>query len=113
MKKSNLKAGMVLITRNRESFLVLPYSGTSSSLYAFNTKNNSQINLDIWNEHLLNKYENKDMDVVEIQAIKQFRELLSGEITEVATLWKRPTDAQLKQELEKLLNQVQNILDVL
>ena len=46
MKKNNLKAGMVLITRGGESFLVLPYSGTSSNLYAFNTKNSNQVNLD-------------------------------------------------------------------
>lgn len=113
MKKNNLNVGMVLITRSGESFLVLPYSGTSLSLYAYNTKNSSQVNLDIWDDNLLNKYEDVTMDVVEVQAIKYFRELVSGEITEVTSLWKRPSEAQLKLELENLLRQVQEILDVL
>lgn len=110
MKKNNLKAGMVLITRGGESFLVLPYSGTSSNLYAFNTKNSNQVNLDIWDDNLFNKFENTSMDVIEIQAIKSFRELVSGEITEAMSLWKRPSEAQLKLELEQLLKQVQAIL---
>ena len=110
MKKNNLKAGMVLITRGGESFLVLPYSGTSTNLYAYNTKNSSQVNLDIWDENLFNRFENPDMDVVEVQAIKYFRELVSGEVTEVTSLWKRPSEAQLKLELENLLKQVQSIL---
>ena len=110
MKKSNLKAGMVLVTRNEESFIVLPYSGLSGSLYAFNTKNSSQVNLDIWNENLLNKYDNESMDVLEVRAVKSFRDLVSGEITEVTSLWKRPSDAQLKAELEDLLVKIQEIL---
>ena len=76
MKKNNLKAGMILITRGGESFLVLPYSGTSSNLYAFNTKNSNQVNLDIWDDNLLNKFENTAMDVIEIQAIKSFTTVL-------------------------------------
>ena len=63
---------MVLVTRNNESFLILPYSGTSTNLYAYNTKNSSQVNLDIWDENLFNRFENPDMDVVEVQAIKYF-----------------------------------------
>ena len=110
MKKNNLKAGMVLITRGGESFLVLPYSGTSSNLYAIKKKNSNQVNLDIWDDNLFNKFENTSMDVIEIQAIKSFRELVSGEITEVMSLWKRPSEAQLKLELEQLLKQVQAIL---
>ena len=110
MKKSNLKAGMVLVTRNEETYIVLPYSGLTSSLYAFNTKNSSQVNLDVWDENLLNRYDNGAMDVVEIRAIKSFRDLVSGEITEVTSLWKRPSEAQLKLELEQLLKQVQAIL---
>lgn len=110
MKKSNLNTGMVLVTRNNESFLILPYSGTSTNLYAYNTKNSSQVNLDIWDENLFNRFENQDMDVIEVQAIKYFRELVSGEITEVTSLWKRPSEAQLKLELENLLKQVQAIL---
>ena len=113
MKKSSLNAGMVLVTRNNESFLVLPYSGTSTNLYAFNVKNNSQVNLDIWDDNLLNKYENSAMDVIEVQAIKYFRELVSGEITEVTSLWKRSSEAQLKLELENLLKQVQSVLGIL
>ena len=110
MKKSSLNTGMVLVTRNNESFLILPYSGTSTNLYAYNTKNSSQVNLDIWDENLFNRFENQDMDVIEVQAIKYFRELVSGEITEVTSLWKRPSEAQLKLELENLLKQVQAIL---
>ena len=113
MKKSSLNTGMVLVTRNNESFLILPYSGTSTNLYAYNTKNSSQVNLDIWDENLFNRFENTDMDVVEVQEIKYFRELVSGEITEVTSLWKRPSEAQLKLELENLLKQVQSILGVL
>jgi hypothetical protein len=113
MKKSNLKSGMVLVTRNNESFLVLPYSGTSTNLYAFNIKNSSQVNLDIWDDNLLNKYSNSALDVVEVQAIKYFRELVSGEVTEVTSLWKRPSEAQLKLELENLLKQVQSVLGIL
>ena len=113
MKKSSLNTGMVLVTRNNESFLILPYSGTSTNLYAYNTKNSSQVNLDIWDENLFNRFENQDMDVIEVQAIKYFRELVSGEITEVTSLWKRPSEAQLKLELENLLKQVQSILGVL
>ena len=110
MKKSNLKAGMVLVTRNEETYIVLPYSGLTSSLYAFNTKNSSQVNLDVWDENLLNRYDNQAMDVLEVRAIKSFRDLVSGEITEVTSLWKRPSEAQLKLELENLLKQVQSIL---
>ena len=110
MKKSNLKAGMVLVTRNEETYIVLPYSGLTSSLYAFNTKNSSQVNLDVWDENLLNRYDNQAMDVLEVRAIKSFRDLISGEITEVTSLWKRPSEAQLKLELENLLKQVQSIL---
>lgn len=113
MKKSSLNTGMVLVTRNNESFLILPYSGTSTNLYAYNTKNSSQVNLDIWDENLFNRFENPDMDVVEVQAIKYFRELVSGEITEVTSLWKRPSEAQLKLELESLLKQVQSVLGIL
>ena len=80
------------------------------NLYAFNTKNSNQVNLDIWDDNLFNKFENTAMDVIEIQAIKSFRELVSGEITEVMSLWKRPSEAQLKLELEQLLKQVQAIL---
>jgi hypothetical protein len=110
MKKSNLKAGMVLVTRNEETYIVLPYSGLTSSLYAFNTKNSSQVNLDVWDENLLNRYDNQAMDVLEVRAIKSFRDLISGEITEVTSLWKRPSDAQLKAELEELLAQIQEVL---
>ena len=53
------------------------------------------------------------MDVIEVQAIKYFRELVSGEITEVTSLWKRPSEAQLKLELENLLKQVQSVLGIL
>ena len=113
MKKSSLNTGMVLVTRNNESFLILPYSGTSTNLYAYNTKNSSQVNLDIWDENLFNRFENQDMDVIEVQAIKYFRELVSGEITEVTSLWKRPSEAQLKLELENLLKQVQSVLGIL
>jgi hypothetical protein len=50
------------------------------------------------------------MDVLEVRAIKSFRDLISGEITEVTSLWKRPSDAQLKAELEELLSQIQEVL---
>ena len=82
-------------------------------MYAYNTKNSSQVNLDIWDENLFNRFENQDMDVIEVQAIKYFRELVSGEITEVTSLWKRPSEAQFKLELENLLRQVQEVLELL
>lgn len=113
MKKYNLKSGMVLETRKGRKLLILPFSGTSESLYAFDTENSSQVNLNIWDDNLLHKFSDTSMDIVKVYALESFRDILIDEPYQAKLIWERPSDAELKAYLEELLVKVQGVLELL
>ena len=113
MKKYNLKPGMILETRKGEKLFILPYNGLSDNLYAFNVENASQVNLNIWSDSLLHKFNDPDLDTVKVYALESFRDILIDEPYQAKLLWQRPDEVELKAHLEDLLRQVQEVLELL
>lgn len=113
MKKYNLRSGMILETRKGRKLFILPFSGTSESLYAFDTENSSQVNLNIWDDNLLHKFNDPGMDVIKVYALDSFRDILIDEPYEAKLIWERPSEAELKSYLEELLIKVQGVLELL
>lgn len=112
MQKDNLKAGMVLETRCGIKFLLMPYSGMTNTLYAYDMTNyKDRVSLDVWSDSLIHKFLDT-MDIVNIFAIDNFREYLASGSINLGLVWSRPSREELEQYLGSLVQELKGILDL-
>lgn len=112
MKKSNLRAGMLIETRAGKQYFLLPYNGKSDTLYAYDLeKVTSKTNTDIWCENLIHKYKDADMDIVKVFYVESFNQILDSESSPTFNLlWTRPSEAELMECLAEIVLQLQEVL---